>query len=191
MAMVTRLLDPDPVAQLPLVGGAIVKRSITDAIAEKIATLIASGILQVGDALPSERELAATLGVSRDAVRGGIRTLAAQGILEISQGARTRVVRADVGSVRIGFSTAGAIDAYDLDAVHEARLLVERQVVCDAAQKIDARRIAVLEGFWRRRRARSTTPSDSSSATASSTSRSTRPPRTGSWPISAPISTPT
>ncbi|MBN9433044.1 MAG: FadR family transcriptional regulator [Bosea sp.] len=145
MAAQRHLRDPEQLAQLPILGEAIVKRPITNAIADKIAGLIASGILQVGDALPSERELSVTLNVSRDAVRGGIRILAAQGILEISQGARTRVARADVGSVTVGFATARAIDAYDLDAVHAARLLVERQVVSDAAGRIDARRLAVLE----------------------------------------------
>ena len=36
------------------------------------------GILQVGDELPSERELASLLAVSRETVRGAIQTLAAK-----------------------------------------------------------------------------------------------------------------
>ena len=132
-------------AELPGFREAIVKRSLTNVIADKIAGLIASGILQIGDALPSERELAVALNVSRDAVRGGIQILAAKGILEISQGARTRVRRNDVGPITVGIATARAVEAYDLVSVHAARLLVERQVVADAARNIDAQGIAVLE----------------------------------------------
>lgn len=123
----------------------IVKQSIKTVISDKIAGLIASGILQVGDALPSERELAAALNVSREAVRGAIQILATQGVLEVSHGARTRVLRADVGPVTIGFAMARAVDAYDLDSVHSARLLIERQVVAEAALVIADDTLDVLQ----------------------------------------------
>jgi len=135
------------VTELPTFREAIVKHSLTNAISEKILSLIASGILQAGDALPSERELADALNVSRAAVRGGLQNLAARGILDISQGARTRVRRCDIGSVTIGIATARAIDAYDIESVHAARILVERQVVSDAACNMDARRIALLDAL--------------------------------------------
>jgi DNA-binding FadR family transcriptional regulator len=133
--------------ELPAFREAIVRRSLTNAISDKIASLIASGILQAGDALPSERELADALNVSRDAVRGGLQNLAAHGILEISQGARTRVRRSDIGSITIGIATARAIDAYDIEAVHASRQLVERQVVADAARNMDAKRLALLDAL--------------------------------------------
>jgi DNA-binding FadR family transcriptional regulator len=131
-------------AEVPAFRDSIVKRSIKDLIADKIAGLIASGILQVGDALPSERELAASLNVSRETIRGAIQILAVRGIIEISQGARTRVLRTDVGSVTIGFATVRAINAYDIESVHAARQLVERQVVADAARNIDAGTLEIL-----------------------------------------------
>jgi DNA-binding FadR family transcriptional regulator len=130
--------------EVPSFRGSIVKRSIKDLIADKIAGLIASGILQVGDALPSERDLAASLNVSRETIRGAVQILAVRGIIEISHGTRTRVLRADVGSVTIGFATVQAINAYDIDSVHAARMLVERQVVADAARNVDAATLEVL-----------------------------------------------
>lgn len=136
-----------PLTEIRAFRDGIVKRSIKTVISEKIAGLIASGILQVGDALPSERELAAALNVSREAVRGGIQILATQGVLEVSHGARTRVLRADVGPVTIGLAMARAVDAYDIDSVHSARLLVERQVVADAARAIDDDTLATLESL--------------------------------------------
>ena len=114
------------------------KRSVKDQVGNKLEALIASGILQVGDALPSERDLATALAVSRETVRSAIRELALRGIVAIAHGARTRVVKPDVGTITIGFASARAIDSYDIDAVHATRLLVEREVVAAAARAIDA-----------------------------------------------------
>ncbi len=123
----------------------IVKRSIRDVIADKIAALVASGVLQVGDVLPSERDMATGLNVSRETIRGAVQMLATRGILEVSHGARTRVVKADVGPVTIGIGRARAVDAYDIDEVHASRLLVEREIVAHAARRIDDATLAVLE----------------------------------------------
>jgi DNA-binding FadR family transcriptional regulator len=132
-------------ARFPDIRSEIVKRTVREKIGDKIRMLIASGVLQVGDELPGERELAASLSVSRETVRGAIQTLAAKGVVEVSQGARTRVVSADVGALTIGLATASAINSYDLDSVHKARLLVERAVVADAAGRIDEATLARLD----------------------------------------------
>jgi DNA-binding FadR family transcriptional regulator len=121
------------------------KKSIKDEIAEKIAALIASGVLQVGDVLPSERDIAAGLNVSRETIRGAMSALAARGILSVSHGARTRVISANVGPVTIGIGKARAMDAYSVEAVHASRLLIEREVVADAALRIDKVTMARLE----------------------------------------------
>ena len=126
---------------------AIHKQTAKEIISEKIISLIASGILQLGDELPGERELAAMLSVSRETVRGAIQWLAGQGVVQVSQGARTRVARVDVDvdAQRIGVTNAKAINGYDLAAVHGARLLVEKAVVADAATCIGDDDIARLE----------------------------------------------
>jgi DNA-binding FadR family transcriptional regulator len=147
MSSSTKNMDPALIAELPSFREAIVKRPITTVISDKIAALIASGILQVGDALPSERHLATALNVSRDAVRGGIQMLAARGILEISHGARTRVRSNETGPVAVGFATARAVNSYDIESVHAARLLVDRQVVADAARNIDDAGVKILESL--------------------------------------------
>ncbi len=125
--------------------GSIVKRTVREQISEKLASHIASGILQVGDELPSERELAGAFAVSRESVRGAIQDLSSRGLVEISQGMRTRVITAD-GAARDG-AVAGprAINSYDLHSVHGARLLAERSVVGEAAERIDDGTLARLE----------------------------------------------
>lgn len=122
-----------------------VRRSVREQVGNKLAAMIASGILRVGDALPGERDLAMALNVSRESVRSAIQALAARGILQVAQGTRTRVVKAEVGAVTIGFATARAVDAYEIDDVHAARLLVEREVVAAAARRMDGETLQELE----------------------------------------------
>lgn len=112
------------------------RQTIKNAVAEKLGALIASGVMDVGDELPSERELAAALSISRETVRGAIQVLAAHGVLEVVQGARTRVISADLGSMNIGITKNLNIEDYDLESVHSARLLVEREVAGAAAERM-------------------------------------------------------
>jgi DNA-binding FadR family transcriptional regulator len=123
----------------------LARRTVRERISDKLASLVASGILQVGEELPSERELASLLAVSRETVRGAIQTLAGQGIVEITQGARTRVVSRKIDTLKIGVASPSAIDGYDLESVHNARLLIERAVVADVAARIDDETLARLE----------------------------------------------
>jgi len=112
-------------------------RTARERISDKLASLVASGILQIGDELPSERELASLLSVSRETIRGAIQTLAAMGVVAVSQGARTRVISQKIDSLKIGVTSPSAINRYDLESVHKARLLVERAVVAEAALRIE------------------------------------------------------
>lgn len=76
--------QPDGLTPIP-------KRRVPDEVARQIQYLIASRRLKTGDKLATERELSATLEVSRGAVREGIKLLAALGIVEVRQGAGTYV----------------------------------------------------------------------------------------------------
>ena len=123
------------------------KQTAKDMIRDKIVSLIASGILQAGDELPSERELANMLMVSRETVRGAIQRLAGEGVVQVSQGARTRInnVNVEVGAQRIGVTNPASINGYTLEEVHAARLLVETAVVADAAGRLGVESIGRLE----------------------------------------------
>lgn len=132
-------------APLPDMRGSIVKRTVKEQISEKLAAHIASGILRIGDELPGERELAAAFAVSRESVRSAIQDLASRGLVEVSHGARTRVVSAEGAARPPGLASTGAINSYDLRSVHGARLLAERAVVADAAERIDGATLARLE----------------------------------------------
>lgn len=68
-------------------------QNLADVVAEKIEGLIVEGVLKAGQILPSERRLTEKLGMSRTAVREGIKILRARGIVETSHGRGTYVTQ--------------------------------------------------------------------------------------------------
>lgn len=59
---------------------------VADKVAEQLRGLISDGKVKVGDRLPSERELAEQMGVSRISIREALQQLEMQGMLEIVHG---------------------------------------------------------------------------------------------------------
>lgn len=115
----------------------LMKRTIREQVGHRIATMIQSGLLRAGDELPSERELAATLEVSRETVRGAIQMLATIGMVEISQGSRTRVI--GVSDFPLGgHAQARALTRETATQVYEARRLVEVPLIRLAVARIEA-----------------------------------------------------
>jgi GntR family transcriptional activator of glc operon len=62
------------------------RRQLADVVVERIERLIVDGVLKQGQTLPSERRLTEKLGVSRTALREGLKILRARGLIETSQG---------------------------------------------------------------------------------------------------------
>lgn len=63
-------------------------RRAFEEICERIRAQIAAGTLRPGDKLPAERELAAQLGVGRNALREALRSLEIAGIVRLQKGAK-------------------------------------------------------------------------------------------------------
>lgn len=124
--------------------GHVPRQSMKDTVAEKLATLIATGVLSVGDPLPAERDLGAALGVSRETIRGALLILSTRGILSVVQGARTTVASDDVGDLGRFAISYPSVTISALDDVHEARILIEARVAELAAARIDASAVARL-----------------------------------------------
>jgi DNA-binding FadR family transcriptional regulator len=96
-------------------------------IAERLAADIRSGLLAPGERLPSERDLARSLEVSRASVREAIAALQVQGVVETRPGAGTFVVAAP--------STGEPPHDASPSAVLEARAQLEPAVARLAAQR--------------------------------------------------------
>jgi DNA-binding FadR family transcriptional regulator len=93
-------------------------------IAERLADDIRTGVLAPGERLPSERDLARTLEVSRASVREALASLALQGVVETRHGAGTFVV---------GLPPSEPPHDASPSALLEARLALEPQVARIAA----------------------------------------------------------
>lgn len=124
--------------------GPIVKRTVKDQISDKLAYMIHSGLLRPGDELPSERELAATLGVSRETARAAVGVLQARRMIEVSQGARTRVIGPGTMPLHESVGVLGDLKHRSLEEVTEARAAVESQVIRLTAQRITPAQLARL-----------------------------------------------
>ena len=75
-----------PLPSVPPAGEAAARTTLYARIADYIRELIESQHFRPGEQLPAERELAQTLGVSRVPLREAMRTLSAQGLVEIRRG---------------------------------------------------------------------------------------------------------
>src|SRR5215472_17674893 len=118
--------------------------------AEEVVThlrdMIHRGELRPGDRLPSERDLAKLLGVSRPTLRVAICSLAAVGVLRSRQGAGTFVVKdedppsLDSGPLRLMASLRGFTSA----EMFEARRALEMAVAGLAAERTTGEQLASI-----------------------------------------------
>jgi DNA-binding FadR family transcriptional regulator/DNA repair exonuclease SbcCD nuclease subunit len=106
------------------------------AIVEHIEAHIAKGSLAPGDRLPSERQLAATLKVSRSSVREGLRVLDQRGLLEIRRGRRggAYLRQPSHRQTTAEMEMLLHFDRLTLDQINDFRLAIEGYVTALAAR---------------------------------------------------------
>lgn len=123
----------------------IAKTRAYEQAAEQISARILDGAWQPGDRLPSERDLALQLGISRGSTREALRVLEAMGWLEIRPGDGT-IVRdrraKQNGAAAVHFLAGLSVEVGDL---WEARKLIEPGAAYLAAERCDAAELAEIE----------------------------------------------
>jgi DNA-binding FadR family transcriptional regulator len=113
--------------------------------AEQIAGKVRSGELRRGDKLPSERDLAATMEISRPTLREAVRILAEAGVVEVRRGPGGGIfVAGDVVPVEL-VRERSSLRLEEVADVLEARRLVEPGVARLAAQRASEQDLAALE----------------------------------------------
>lgn len=121
---------------------------------EAIEDQILSGALQVGDALPPERELATSLEVSRAGVREAVRVLEAQGVLRSQPGAGaaagTFVAALPRDALTRFLRLHVALSNFSIQDVTDARVVLERASAAATARHLDDEgRAAIVDALDR------------------------------------------
>ncbi len=112
-------------------------------VAESIREAIIAGTLAPGDALPTERDLSESFGVSRASVREALRALQAQGLVS-STGSPSRTVVAEGAGAhaRDAMVTLLRLNGVGVDDLMEFRSQLEGGALAAAARAGDAERLA-------------------------------------------------
>jgi GntR family transcriptional repressor for pyruvate dehydrogenase complex len=115
-------------------------RRLYQQIAAQLSALIASGEFAVGQRLPSERELAAQLGVSRPSLREALIALELEGLVEVRVGAGIWVTAASARSPETPAQQEGE-GPFEL---LRARWLIEGEIAAVAAREATASDLASI-----------------------------------------------
>lgn len=110
-------------------------RKIYEEIVNQIKELIGEGNLKPGDRLPSERELAERLHVSRASVREALSALAAMGVITIRPGEGTFVQTVKNGAIVEPLAMALLMDRQATLDLLEAREILETETAALAARR--------------------------------------------------------
>ncbi len=117
---------------------------VKERVVRHIRRLIQLGSLRPGDRLPTERELAAELGVSRPTVRSALQSLAAMGALRSRQGAGTFIQSGPPLLNSEPLSLLAALHDFTSEQMFEARGALEVVAAGLAAQRATAEQRAAI-----------------------------------------------
>ncbi len=114
----------------------IERHSVAEQVARKLLDLVRTKNLKPGDQLPTERELAAFMQVSRPSVREALRGLQILGVLKTRQGGGVYVSSLDASDLLSPLQFLITLNAENIDALYEARLMIDGRIGRMAAEKI-------------------------------------------------------
>jgi len=117
---------------------------LSDKVAEMMLETILSNRLNVGERLPSERELGEQFGVSRTVVREAVRALVAKGVIEVRSGSGLRVAAVNATAVSESMSLYLRDGRLDFEKVQEVRALLEVHLAGLAAERASEDDLAAL-----------------------------------------------
>ena len=127
------------------------RRTFEEAV-EQIAEKVKAGDLHVGDRLPSERELAARMRISRPTLREAVKVLAEAGVLEVRRGQAGGIFVAAELVPRELLRSRQEIRVSEVAGVLEARRLLEPRVAQLAAVHASEDDFAVMAALIERKR---------------------------------------
>src|ERR1051325_4329908 len=121
------------------------RQSVTERAIADIKAKIAAGELEPGQRLPTERDLAADLGLSRSSMREAIKALTVLGVLEVRHGAGVYVTSLEAGGLLENLGVVAEVSRGET-LVHlvQVRKILEPAAVAVAAARITPEQLAQL-----------------------------------------------
>jgi GntR family transcriptional repressor for pyruvate dehydrogenase complex len=119
---------------------------IKERVAGQLRGLIEAGSLQAGEQLPSERELAEQLGVSRSTVREAVQFLGALGLVEIRHGSGTFVrTDGDLPSEWLQWTKRHQVEVHELLEVRRGLEAVAAELAAGRSHDLEAMEAALAD----------------------------------------------
>jgi len=120
------------------------RKKLSQEVADGILEMIDEGEVSVGERIPTENELVDMFHVSRTAVREGVKSLIAIGVLETRRGVGTFVRDSQPGPLRLLNTSTTPTQSHLLDLL-EFRRIVEPETAALAAQRRNTADLKELE----------------------------------------------
>jgi GntR family transcriptional repressor for pyruvate dehydrogenase complex len=126
----------------------LVAQRLSDRLAERLALQVESGVLQPGDRLPTELQLADVHGVSRTVVREAVHQLKSRGLLVSRQGSGVYVARQSATrALDFDPGVLGSIEG--VVQVREVRRALEGEIAALAAERATRAQVAAIRSALR------------------------------------------
>lgn len=113
----------------------ITRNRLYEQMAQYVEEMVSSGKLKAGDKLPPERELAATINVSRTVVREAIKALAERGLVAIQPGHGVFVAAPDSSQISSQLARLFRLNSRSNDDLLALRRILEVEIAGQAAGK--------------------------------------------------------
>ena len=121
------------------------RKAVSELVVQRILDLIKNGQLKAGEKLPSERDLAGLLDVSRPTVREALRALSILGVLEIRHGGGVFVTSLDATELLNPLDFFVSLNARNMTELFDARIHFEPMVAGLAATRLSDGQIACMQ----------------------------------------------
>jgi len=118
---------------------------VYEKVIEQIKEMIVKGTFKKGDKLPSEREMAESLQISRTSIREALRELEIMGLIESRQGEGNFIKNSFENNLLEPLSTIFLLKESNPDEILELRNIIERGSVALAAGRITDEELAEME----------------------------------------------
>jgi GntR family transcriptional regulator, transcriptional repressor for pyruvate dehydrogenase complex len=115
--------------------GTVRRVGLTEQLIEKLKSLILKGVLSPGERLPSERQLAELLSVSRPSLRQALKILQVMGVLEIRQGSGNYLSPAAERILKVPSRELVPLRGLTQAELFEVRRAIEAEAAAAAAER--------------------------------------------------------